>query len=78
MKTITATEANRRFSELLREASKGTWVTITSHDRAIARIGPATSEASDKELAKQRLLERVRQKEPTGEPRSWTRDELYD
>jgi prevent-host-death family protein len=75
---MTATEANRRFSELLREASKGEWVTIISHDRPIARIGPASTGASDKELAKQRLLKRVRQKEPTGEPRTWTRDELYD
>lgn len=78
MKTISASEANRRFSELLAEAANGEWVTITSHDRPVARIGPVRPDYSAKEAARQRLIERLRRQEPTGEPRDWTRDELYD
>jgi antitoxin (DNA-binding transcriptional repressor) of toxin-antitoxin stability system len=53
-------------------------VTITSHDRPVARIGPVRPDYSAKEAARQRRIERLRQQEPTGEPRDWTRDELYD
>ena len=39
-KRITATEANRNFSRVLREVAGGTTYIVTSHGRDIARIEP--------------------------------------
>lgn len=41
MRTITATEASRRFSDLLDAIEAGETVTITRGNRAIAEIRPA-------------------------------------
>lgn len=41
MRTITATEASRRFSDLLDAIEAGESVTITRGDRAIAEVRPA-------------------------------------
>lgn len=40
MRTITATEASRRFSDLLDAIERGETVAITRGRRAIAEIGP--------------------------------------
>jgi antitoxin (DNA-binding transcriptional repressor) of toxin-antitoxin stability system len=32
----------------------------------------------ERQRAKERLMRRLRSQTPTGEPRDWTRDELYD
>jgi prevent-host-death family protein len=42
---ITATEANRNFSKLLREVGQGAHIKITSHGRDIAELTPPTHEA---------------------------------
>lgn len=41
MRTITATEASRRFSDLLDAIEAGETITITRGSRPIAEIGPA-------------------------------------
>lgn len=41
MRTITATEASRRFSDLLDAIEAGESVTITRGDRAVAEVRPA-------------------------------------
>ena len=41
MRTITATEASRRFSELLDAIERGETVTVTRGNRPIAEIRPA-------------------------------------
>jgi prevent-host-death family protein len=41
MRTITATEASRRFSDLLDAIERGETVTITRGNRPIAEIAPA-------------------------------------
>lgn len=41
MKTMTATEASRRFSDLLDAIERGEVVTITRGNRPVAEIGPA-------------------------------------
>lgn len=41
MKTMTATEASRRFSDLLDAIERGEIVTITRGNRPVAEIGPA-------------------------------------
>jgi prevent-host-death family protein len=40
MATISATEANREFSKLLRRANAGETITITSHGRPYALLAP--------------------------------------
>ncbi len=77
MKTITAGDANRHFSSLLRDAARGEVVTILSRGKAVATIGPARSECRQREAAKFALLQRLRQQQPSG-ARNWTRDELYE
>ena len=77
MKTITAGDANRHFSSLLRDAARGEVVTILSRGKAIATIGPVRSESRQREAAKFALLKRLRQQQPSG-ARNWTRDELYE
>jgi prevent-host-death family protein len=39
-KAISATEANRRFSELLRTVKTGRSIIVTSHGKAVAKIAP--------------------------------------
>lgn len=80
MHTVSAAEANRQFSSLLRQVSQGETVTVLSHGRPVATISPA---ADARELdhgrtkARARLLARLNG-EPVADSRNWTRDELYD
>lgn len=39
-KAISAAEANRKFSQLLREVKEGRTYVVTSHGRPVARISP--------------------------------------
>lgn len=78
MKSISAAEANRQFSALLREVSRGRSVTVTSRGKPVADIVPAGQ--ADRRLraaAKRTLLTRLRAVSASG-PRAWTRDELYE
>jgi prevent-host-death family protein len=77
MKTISASEANRQFSSLLRDVSQGEVVTILSRGKAVASIVPVNTMVKQRQDAKHRLVERLRQRKVTGQ-RDWTRDELYD
>ena len=74
-KVIQATEANLHFSRILREVEQGDSFTVTSHGRPIALIVPATSQ--DREAAKQRFLEYLRQ-QPLLEMGPFRREDLYD
>ncbi len=80
--TVTATDANRNFSRLLRSVKHGARVTITSHGEPVAVICALENAISDEVKARRaRALERIAArrglmpKEPIGR---WTRDELYD
>ena len=77
MKTITAANANRGFSSLLREVSKGEEIMILSRGTPVAKITSVNSEALQKNTMKNLLLSRLKAQEVTGS-RDWTRDELYD
>lgn len=81
MTTITAAEANRAFSSLLRRASAGETVVVTSRGKPVAQIGPvqddAAAEALRREAAKTALLEHLRTVKPQIVA-SWTREELYE
>jgi len=76
MKTITASDANRHFSQILKAVSRGEAVTIVSRGTAVAEIIPARP-AGGREAARQRLIERLG-RQPARSTRDWSRDELYD
>lgn len=77
MKTITATDANRHFSRLLREVSRGATVTIVSRGRPVAVVAPSRAEEGPRLASKRALMARLRRIKPRGR-RNWTREELYD
>jgi prevent-host-death family protein len=74
-KPVSAAEANRNFSKLLREVQKGHSYVVTSHGRPVARISPIEEERREK--AKAALLARLKS-QAVQEIGSWTREELYD
>ena len=76
---MTATEANRHFSELLARVAAGETILVTSHGKAVAEIRPAeeNSKTARWKVARDRLLLHLRTQTPRmGEP--WTREELYE
>ncbi len=76
MKTITAANANRGFSSLLREVQNGEEITILSRGTPVARIISVNSGVLLKNEMKKILLSRLKAQGVTG-LRNWTRDELY-
>ena len=78
MKSISAAEANRHFSSLLREVSRGAQITVTSRGKPVATISAADQvERRERVAARRALLSRLRAIPATG-TRSWSRDELYE
>lgn len=77
MRTISAGDANRHFSTLLRDVATGEIITVLSRGKPVATIAPARSGDGEREAAKLSLLGRLRQQTPSGAP-NWTRDELYE
>jgi prevent-host-death family protein len=76
-KTITAAEADRDFSRLLREVRGGESYVVTEDGRPVARIEPALSAVEGREAAKRRLLEHLRA-QPTLNLGRFSRDDAYD
>ena len=76
MKTISAAEANRYFSSLLRDVATGEVVTVVSRGKPVAVISAANQEDAFKLRAHKSLVERLKSQPATG-ARNWTRDELY-
>jgi prevent-host-death family protein len=74
-KAISATEANQRFSELLREVANGESFTVTSRGRPVARVIPVEPEDQRRKI--ELLLEYVR-KQPIRRAGPWKREDLYD
>lgn len=77
MKTVTASEANRHFSRLLREAARGETISVISRGKTVATLAPVDEQHALRQKARQALLERLKAAEATG-ARAWRRDELYD
>ena len=77
MKTVTAADANRNFSSLLREARHGEVYVVISRGKPVATIGPAESATRERHMAREALMARLKVQGVTG-VRSWTRDELYE
>jgi prevent-host-death family protein len=76
-KTVSAAEANRRFSELLRTVKMGRSVVVTSHGKPVAKITPVAGDEQAGAGARVALFARLRAQRAVNAAR-WTRDELYD
>ena len=75
MRTVSATDANRNFSGLLRDVASGESVLIVSRGTPVAKISPV--EAKNAAIAaREALLSRLSGQQATGR-RDWTRNELY-
>ena len=75
--TISAAEANRGFSKLLREVREGRSFVVTSHGRPVARLGPWLEDAADPRAhAREGLIARLNA-QPAAHADAWTRDELH-
>jgi prevent-host-death family protein len=76
-KAVSAADANRDFSKLLREVRDGGSVVITSHGKPVAKIVPFVAQDRVRQAAKVALLAHLRA-QPSINIRRWTRDELYE
>jgi prevent-host-death family protein len=75
-KVVTAADANRNFSELLREVRKGRSVTITVHGTPVAKLAPLDDRDSAVDEARRTLLARLRRQRAV-KAVAWTRESLY-
>ena len=75
-KAVSAADANRRFSELLRSVRRGRSVLVTSHGKPVARIVPVAEGDRTGDRARAALLARLRTERVVTIGR-WKRDELY-
>jgi prevent-host-death family protein len=76
-KVVSAAEANRRFSRVLRSVREGDSYIVTAHGRPVAKIIPIAGNDAAKDRAWQALLARLRS-QPVIDIGPWTREELYE
>jgi prevent-host-death family protein len=76
-KPVSAADANRKFSKLLRAVREGQSFVVTSHGKAVAKIVPADKDDGATRGARAGLLKRLRS-EPVVTIGRWSRDELYE
>lgn len=77
--TVSAADANRKFSHILRDIRAGYRYVVTSHGRPVARIIPVSDrdQARAGSGARTALLDRLRRETVVSTER-WTREELYE
>lgn len=76
---VSASEANRSFSSLLRQVAQSQSFTVLSHGRPVATIAPAVESTTSLGVSRCALLARLATQAASAEPRSWQRDDdLYD
>jgi prevent-host-death family protein len=75
--TVSAAEANRQFSRILRAVEAGETFTVTSHGRPVARIAPIEAADPAKLAALDRLMDRLKS-QPGADIGAWSRDDLYE
>jgi prevent-host-death family protein len=80
MRTVSAREANQRFSKLLQAVVDGEEVLITRRGKPVARLTRLEPVAADPERQAEieRILARLRAGADLGPRASWTRDELHE
>lgn len=74
---VSAADANRKFSLILRGVREGNSYVVTSHGRPVARIVPADRHEGMVSGARAALLSRL-ERQPVINAGRWTRDELYE
>ena len=72
---ITASEANQRFSEMLRDVAGGDSFTVTSRGRPVARVTSADDAGSRQ--AFDRMMASLRAR-PLMQIKPWKREDLYE
>jgi prevent-host-death family protein len=75
--TVSAAEANREFSKLLRGVREGNSYVVTSHGRPVAKLVPISKSPEEKEAAFQKLMARLRS-QPVIDIGPWTRDDANE
>ncbi|HYG87658.1 MAG TPA: type II toxin-antitoxin system prevent-host-death family antitoxin [Azospirillum sp.] len=74
---VSAAEANRNFSQILRHVKEGRTYVVTSHGNPVARIVPAKQSSALTKAAKSTLMARLREQPVQVLGHRWSRDELY-
>jgi prevent-host-death family protein len=75
---VSAAEANRAFSRLLREVrEEGRVFVVTSHGTPVAKLVPCSADEADRATARAKLLARLAN-QPVTDVGRWSRDELYE
>ncbi len=74
---VSAAEANRNISHILRGVREGRSYLVTSHGRPVARIVPV-GDLEDRDASALEALMTHLRRQPVMNIGSWTRDELYE
>ena len=74
---VSAADANRSFSQILRDVRDGASFVVTAHGKPVARIVPFKPASDARLAARDALFKRV-DAQPTLNLGPWTRDELYE
>ena len=77
MKTVSAAEANRQFSAMLKGVSGGESYQVTSRGKPVAVVTPVAADSRERRASRRALLKRL-QAQPVSGARNWTRAGLYD
>jgi prevent-host-death family protein len=77
-KAVSAADANRDFSKLLRQVRDGRSFVITSHGKAVAKIVPVDAKDHVRAAARRVLFARLEGQSTAVPVGRWTRDELYE
>jgi len=75
-KAISAAEANRKFSEVLRGVREGHSYVVTSHGKPVARISPPQMNGVSRRSRE--AFFRWLEAQPVRNIGRWSRDELYE
>lgn len=76
-KTVSAADANRKFSQLLQGVLRGRSYVVTSHGQPVAKLSPV-DKAENAESGARNALLKILQRQPVVTIGRWTRDELYE
>ena len=74
---VSAADANRSFSQILRDVRDGASFVVTAHGKPVARIVPFKQDSDARLAARERLFKRL-DAQPALNLGPWTRDELYE
>ena len=76
-RAVTAADANRKFSSILRTVRNGKSYVVTVHGKPVAKILPVSEDEQKRTAARAALFARL-EAQPAINIGRWTRDELHD